>query len=68
MWCVHRGLYGYKVFLSLGLLLGDAVWNVGSIIIMSIQAHRAARKQLQLPKAVCMKETGTMWGSHCERQ
>ncbi len=54
--CPHHtssGLYGYKVFVSLGLLLGDAVWNVSSIVIMSIHSHRAARKEAALPQKVC---------------
>ncbi|KAI4968370.1 hypothetical protein ZWY2020_058025 [Hordeum vulgare] len=45
-----KGLYGYKVFISISLILGDGIYNLIKIIYATIKKIRNARaKQERLP-------------------
>ncbi|KAL9331201.1 hypothetical protein ACSQ67_000811 [Phaseolus vulgaris] len=45
-----KGLYGYKVFISIALILGDGVYNLVKIIIITVrEMWRASSKQTSLP-------------------
>ncbi|XP_047163640.1 probable metal-nicotianamine transporter YSL6 [Vigna umbellata] len=45
-----KGLYGYKVFISIALILGDGIYNLVKIIIITIrEMWRASSKQITLP-------------------
>ncbi|XP_014523840.1 probable metal-nicotianamine transporter YSL6 [Vigna radiata var. radiata] len=45
-----KGLYGYKVFISIALILGDGIYNLVKIIIITIrEMWRASSKQTTLP-------------------
>ncbi|XP_028786146.1 probable metal-nicotianamine transporter YSL6 [Neltuma alba] len=45
-----KGLYGYKVFISISLILGDGVYNLVKIILITVREMcRANSKQNNLP-------------------
>ncbi|KAK7377605.1 hypothetical protein VNO80_03033 [Phaseolus coccineus] len=45
-----KGLYGYKVFISIALILGDGVYNLVKIIIITVrEMWSASSKQTRLP-------------------
>ncbi|QCD96746.1 probable metal-nicotianamine transporter YSL6 [Vigna unguiculata] len=45
-----KGLYGYKVFISIALILGDGIYNLVKIIIITVrEMWRASSKQITLP-------------------
>ncbi|KAI3761883.1 hypothetical protein L1987_52305 [Smallanthus sonchifolius] len=44
-----KGLYGYKVFIAIALILGDGFYNLVKIIVITIKALLSTAKQQDLP-------------------
>ncbi|KAI3776863.1 hypothetical protein L1987_46653 [Smallanthus sonchifolius] len=44
-----KGLYGYKVFIAIALILGDGFYNLVKIIMITIMALLSTAKQQDLP-------------------
>ncbi|KAL1314606.1 hypothetical protein HN51_041421 [Arachis hypogaea] len=45
-----KGLYGYKVFISIALILGDGIYNLVKIILITVrEMYKASSKETSLP-------------------
>ncbi|XP_020201803.1 probable metal-nicotianamine transporter YSL6 [Cajanus cajan] len=52
-----KGLYGYKVFISIALILGDGIYNLVKIILITVrEMWRASSKQNSLPVVTEVQE------------
>lgn len=63
-----RGVYGYKVFIAIALFLGDGLYNLVKIIILSVRNVIAQRKAKKSGLPVTAKTASECFFCHLTKQ